>query len=117
MNTNLYFDLPLDIIQKIQKINLFQELKNSHEFWWKSSAVKCQDHKYKYIDTELNYRDYFEMPKLFNLVFDINKFEFNINKIKECFTIQRLQELLIKNKYNGKIPKQYKTLIKAFMTI
>ena len=105
---NYYFDLPTDITQKIQKINLLEDLKNSHEIWWKLEALNCQ---------EITILEYFNIPRLFNLVFDINKFYFDINKIKEDFTIQQLQELLIKNKYAGKIPKQYKSLIKAFTTI
>ena len=111
---NYYYNLPDDIIQKIQKINISKELKNSHDIWWKLSAVKAQDCKYK-VNTEITYSDYFEMPKLFNLVFDIKKFKFDEKKIKQNFTIMQLQELLIKNKYSGKLPKQYKTLIKTFL--
>ena len=116
---NYYYNLPDEIIQKIQKINFSKDLKNEpHNIWWKLSAVKCQDHKYKYIDTELIYRDYFEMPRLFNLVFDVkNNYEIDERKVREIFTIQQLQELLKKNKYAGKIPKQYKTIIKTFLAM
>jgi len=114
---NYYYNLPDDIIQKIQKINMFQELKNSHEIWWKLSAVKSQELKNK-IDREnkeISYQDYFDMPRLFNLVFDIKNFKFDEAKIKQDFTIKQLQEKLIKNKFSGKLPKQYKTLIREFM--
>ena len=58
------------------------------------------------------------MPKLFNLVFDVkNNYEINEKKVRELFTIQQLQDLLIKNKYSGKIPKQYKTIIKTFLAM
>ncbi len=113
---NYYFDLPTEIMQKIQKINLIQDVKNSHEIWWKLAAVKSQECKYV-VDKEICYREYFDMPRLFNLVFDISKFEFNLNKIKQDFTIPQLQDILMHHGYTGKLPKQYRTLVKAFATI